>query len=52
MNRGGLIIENGLLKYTRVDERGNIHIVGYTFSMIYREFVHTYKSQPAVISHH
>ena len=28
----GAYIENGLLRYTRVDERGNIHIVGYTFS--------------------
>ena len=28
----GTYIENGLLKYTHVDERGNIHIVGYTFS--------------------
>ena len=32
MNRRGAYIENGLLRYTRVDERGNIHIVGYTFS--------------------
>lgn len=32
MNRRGAYIENGLLKYTHVDERGNIHIVGYTFS--------------------
>ena len=32
MNCRGAYIENGLLRYTRVDERGNIHIVGYTFS--------------------
>lgn len=32
MNRRGAYIENGLLRYTHVDERGNIHIVGYTFS--------------------
>jgi CRP-like cAMP-binding protein len=32
MNHRGAYIENGLLRYTRVDERGNIHIVGYTFS--------------------
>ena len=32
MNRRGAYIENGLLRYTRVDERGNIHILGYTFS--------------------
>lgn len=30
MNCRGAYIENGLLRYTRVDERGNIHIVGYT----------------------
>ena len=28
----GTYIEHGLLRYTRVDEKGNIHIVGYTFS--------------------
>lgn len=32
MNRRGAYIENGLLRYIHVDERGNIHIVGYTFS--------------------
>ena len=32
MNCRGAYIENGLLRYTRVDERGNIRIVGYTFS--------------------
>lgn len=32
VNHRGAYIENGLLRYTRVDERGNIHIVGYTFS--------------------
>ena len=35
MNCRGAYIENGLLRYTRVDERGNIHIVGYTFSEEY-----------------
>ena len=32
VNHRGAYIDNGLLRYTRVDERGNIHIVGYTFS--------------------
>lgn len=32
MNHRGAYIEKGLLRYTCVDERGNIHIVGYTFS--------------------
>lgn len=32
INHRGAYIENGLLRYTRVDERGDIHIVGYTFS--------------------
>ncbi len=31
-NHRGAYIENGLLRYTHVDENGNIHIVGYTFS--------------------
>lgn len=32
VNHRGAYIENGVFRYTRVDERGNIHIVGYTFS--------------------
>ncbi len=32
VNHRGAYIEHGLLRYTRVDEKGNIHIVGYTFS--------------------
>ena len=32
VNHRGAYIDNGLLRYTHVDERGNIHIVGYTFS--------------------
>lgn len=32
INHRGAYIQNGLLRYTRVDERGNIHIVGYAFS--------------------
>lgn len=32
VNHQGAYIEDGIFRYTRVDERGNIHIVGYTFS--------------------
>lgn len=32
VNRRGAYIENGMFRYTRADERGNIHIVRYTFS--------------------
>lgn len=32
VNHRGAYIEEGLFRYTRVDEKGNIHVVGYTFS--------------------
>lgn len=32
VNHRGAYIDNGLLRYTHVDERGNIHIVGYILS--------------------
>jgi len=32
VNHRGAYIEEGLFRYTHVDEKGNIHVVGYTFS--------------------
>lgn len=52
MNCRGAYIENGLLRYTRVDERGNIHIVGYTFTGEFTGSLYTLiaPNQPSLVT--
>lgn len=52
MNHRGAYIENGLLRYTRVDERGNIHIVGYAFSEEFTGSLCTFiePNQPSLVT--
>lgn len=53
VNHRGAYIEEGLFRYTRVDEKGNIHVVGYTFSRrIYRQSMHTHQHRQTFIGNH
>lgn len=52
VNHRGAYIESGSLRYTRVDERGNIHIVGYTFAGEFTGSLYTLiaPNQPSLVT--